>query len=123
MTAVTTLALALWIMFWNKGLSDNLDFGAGAYYYADIPNFEEYETRGITTSIPYWVYVALFLAWGFLMILLFLWVSKARKGKQPASLSEPSTSSTPPICDGPLPLTMPRAAMGAESGAGYFRSS
>ena len=80
-TAVTTLALALWIMFWNKGLSSDLDFGAGAYYYADIPNFEEYETRGITTGIPYWVYVALFLAWGFLMILLFLWVSKDRKSK------------------------------------------
>ena len=68
-------------MFWNKGLSSDLDFGAGAYYYADIPNFEEYETRGITTGIPYWVYVALFLAWGFLMILLFLWVSKDRKSK------------------------------------------
>ena len=80
-TAVTTLALALWIMFRNIGLSDDLDFGAGAYYYADIPNFQEYETRGLPTRIPYWVYVALFLAWGFLMVLLFLWVSKDRKDK------------------------------------------
>ena len=80
-TAVTTLALALWIMLRNIGLSDDLDFGAGAYYYADIPNFQDYESRGIVTRIPYWVYIALFLAWGFLMILLFLWVSKDRKKK------------------------------------------
>ncbi|MBQ9887940.1 MAG: hypothetical protein IJM41_01685 [Bacteroidales bacterium] len=80
-TAVTTLALALWIMVRNIGLSDDLDFGAGAYYYADIPNFQDYESRGIVTRIPYWVYIALFLAWGFLMILLFLWVSKDRKDK------------------------------------------
>ena len=80
-TAVTTLALALWIMLRNIGLSDDLDFGAGAYYYADIPNFQDYESRGIVTRIPYWVYIALFLAWGFLMILLFLWVSKDRKDK------------------------------------------
>ena len=80
-TAVTTLALALWIMVRNIGLSDDLDFGAGAYYYADIPNFQDYESRGIVTRIPYWVYIALFLAWGFLMILLFLWVSKDRKKK------------------------------------------
>ncbi len=79
--AVTTLALALWIMLRNIGLSDDLDFGAGAYYYADIPNFQDYESRGITTRIPYWVYIALFLAWGFLMILLFLWVSKAKTDK------------------------------------------
>ena len=62
------------------GFADKIDVKE-TLAYADIPNFEEYETRGITTSIPYWVYVALFLAWGFLMILLFLWVSKDRKGK------------------------------------------
>lgn len=79
--AVITLALALWIMLRNIGLSEDLDFGAGAYYYADIPNFQDYESRGIVTRIPYWVYIALFLAWGFLMILLFLWVSKDKKDK------------------------------------------
>ena len=31
------LGLVVWIMLNRIGLSDSLDFGAGAYYYADIP--------------------------------------------------------------------------------------
>ncbi len=30
------LGLVVWIMLNRIGLSDSLDFGAGAYYYADI---------------------------------------------------------------------------------------
>ena len=36
------LASVLYIMFHHLGLIDSLDFGAGAYYYADIPGFEKY---------------------------------------------------------------------------------
>ena len=50
------------------GLQDELDFGAGAYYYADIPEFEKYEKSvGYKARLPYVVYVILFLAWGALM--------------------------------------------------------
>ena len=38
---VVTLALAGWIMANRFGLVKGYDFGAGAYYYADIPT-EQY---------------------------------------------------------------------------------
>lgn len=54
------------------GLNDALDFGAGAYYYADIPNYEKYVREDVyKTDIPYWVHVVLFLAWGWFMYRLW----------------------------------------------------
>ena len=38
---VLTLALVAYIMINRIGLSDDLDFGAGAYYYADIPEYDK----------------------------------------------------------------------------------
>ena len=38
---VITLFLAVWIMANQLGLVEGYDFGAGAYYYADIPT-EQY---------------------------------------------------------------------------------
>ena len=38
--AVVTLLAVIYIMINRIGLQDELDFGAGAYYYADIPEFE-----------------------------------------------------------------------------------
>ena len=35
-----TVLAALYIMANGLGLQDSLDFGAGAYYYADIPEFD-----------------------------------------------------------------------------------
>ncbi|MGN0202468.1 MAG: hypothetical protein ACI399_06130 [Candidatus Cryptobacteroides sp.] len=65
---VVTLLAVLYIMFNRIGLQDELDFGAGAYYYADIPEFEKYEQSiGYKARLPYVVYVLLFLAWGALM--------------------------------------------------------
>ena len=65
--AVVTL-LAVIYMINRIGLQDELDFGAGAYYYADIPEFEKYEKSvGYKARLPYVVYVILFLAWGALM--------------------------------------------------------
>ena len=66
--AVATIAIAIYIMYRRLGLRDELDFGAGAYYYADIPEFEKYTERSsFFTKIPYFVYVLLFLLWGWLM--------------------------------------------------------
>ncbi|MBQ8920283.1 MAG: hypothetical protein IJ056_09295 [Acidaminococcaceae bacterium] len=62
------LAAVLYIMVNGIGLIDSLDFGAGAYYYADIPNFEKYtdsSTYRSEVSMP--VLIALFLLWGALM--------------------------------------------------------
>ena len=65
---VVTLLAVIYIMINRIGLQDELDFGAGAYYYADIPEFEKYEKSvGYKARLPYVVYVILFLAWGALM--------------------------------------------------------
>ena len=66
--AVVPLLAVIYIMINRIGLQDELDFGAGAYYYADIPEFEKYEKSvGYKARLPYVVYVILFLAWGALM--------------------------------------------------------
>lgn len=74
--AVTIVVTALWIMLGGRGLSPEYDFGAGAYYYADIPNFEEVlpKSEQNPTTIPIIVYILLFLAWGWLMWRLWVWV-------------------------------------------------
>ena len=74
-----TIAAAVYIMVRRIGLNPELDFGAGAYYYADIPDFEKYlGGRSNPTSIPYIVYVLLFLAWGALMYFLWKWIDRHR---------------------------------------------
>ena len=67
---VITLVLVLYIILSQKGLVPEYDFGAGAYYYADIPvdEYQEIDPDGAYhTSIPNWVFYILFLAWGWLM--------------------------------------------------------
>ena len=75
--AVAVLAVAVYIMVRGLGTSPDHDFGAGAYYYADIPDFEKYlGGRSNPTAIPYIVYVLLFLAWGALMYALWKWIDR-----------------------------------------------
>lgn len=74
------LAVAGYIMVNHLGLADSLDFGAGAYYYADIPEFDKLEKNAsFMTSVPVWVHILLFLAWGFLMYRLWLRVDNHKK--------------------------------------------
>ena len=74
-----TVLSALYIMANGLGLQDSLDFGAGAYYYADIPEFQKYLAwDAFKEGLPYWVYVVLFLVWGALMYLLWLWIDKRK---------------------------------------------
>ena len=62
------LAAAVYIMVNRIGLDPELDFGAGAYYYADIPEFQKVLNWDIYQArLPFWVYVVLFLVWGALM--------------------------------------------------------
>ena len=77
-TVVVILA-GVYIMANQLGLVDSLDFGAGAYYYADIPEFQKYLAwDAFKEGLPYWVYVVLFLVWGALMYLLWLWIDKRK---------------------------------------------
>lgn len=72
-----TVIAALYIMFHGMGLQDSLDFGAGAYYYADIPEFDKYtQSTDYAAKLPFWVYVVLFLAWGALMYKVWKWLDK-----------------------------------------------
>lgn len=75
--AAVILLSAIYIMANGLGLQEGLDFGAGAYFYADIPDFEKYTERtDYQAKLPYWVYVLLFLAWGALMYWLWKWIDK-----------------------------------------------
>ena len=77
--AVAVLLLALWIMVHGMGLVEGLDFGAGAYYYADIPDFDKIVRSDIYDSqLPLWLAILLFLAWGALMYLLWLWIDRRK---------------------------------------------
>ena len=75
---VITLVLALYIILAHKGLVAEYDFGAGAYYYADIPaqEYQEIDPDGAyQTSVPKWVFYLLFFAWGWLMWRLWCRIS------------------------------------------------
>ena len=75
--SVGVLCVAVFIMAKGMGLEENLDFGAGAYYYADIPDFDKYtEKTSLPTTLPYIAYVGLFLGWGVLMYILWKWIDK-----------------------------------------------
>ena len=79
LVAVITVVLALYIMARGLGLSQELDFGAGAYYYTDIPGFEKiFREDAYSTTVPLWVHIVLFLGWGWLMYRL--WCRIEQKG-------------------------------------------
>ncbi|MBR5934768.1 MAG: hypothetical protein IKZ89_01300 [Bacteroidaceae bacterium] len=76
---VITLVLVLYIILTQKGLVSEYDFGAGAYYYADIPadEYQEIDPDGAyQSSVPQWIYYVLFLSWGWLMWRLWCRISK-----------------------------------------------
>ena len=69
---------AVYVMARRIGLNPELDFGAGAYYYADIPEYEKVlDWDTYQAQLPFWVYVVLFLAWGF--IIYRIWKRMDRK--------------------------------------------
>lgn len=68
LVGLLAVAGAVFIMVNGLGLNPELDFGAGAYYYADIPEYQKILDWDVyNASLPLWVYVLLFLAWGWLM--------------------------------------------------------
>ncbi len=80
MVFIIVICAVLYIMFNGIGLNKDMDFGAGAYYYADIPNFEKYtEKSNFVSNIPKSIYILLFLVWGVLMYYLWTWIDKRKK--------------------------------------------
>ena len=79
LAAVAIVFAAVWIMARHMGLIEDLDFGAGAYYYADAPQLHDMATESAdtySTPVPRWVHIVLFLSWGWLMWRLWLWVDR-----------------------------------------------
>lgn len=75
--AVGILGMVGYIMFNHLGLIDSLDFGAGAYYYADIPGFAELVNGShYISGTPMAVLILLFLIWGYFMYRLWVWLEK-----------------------------------------------
>lgn len=76
-TAVVLCAIAIAAM--RMGAVEGYDFGAGAYYYADIPEYEKImNDDAYSTSVPVWLHMAIFLGWGFLMYRLWTWVDNSQ---------------------------------------------
>lgn len=79
-TVVATLFSAIYIMYNRMGLQSSLDFGAGAYYYADIPEFDRFTNKpNFITDLPYWFYLLLFILWGLIMYWFWIWVDSKNK--------------------------------------------
>ena len=79
LTVVAVLGCAVWIMAHRLGLAPEYDFGAGAYYYADIPGYENVvRDDAYHTEIPVWIHIVLFLAWGWLMYRLWVWIDNRK---------------------------------------------
>lgn len=71
------IGLTLYCMVNHMGLIESLDFGAGAYYYADIPEFARFVNgEAYQSETPMWILVVLFLAWGSVMYRLWSWLEK-----------------------------------------------
>lgn len=74
---VAVLVTAGYIMFNHLGLIEGYDFGVGAYYYVDIPDFEKIvDQDAFQAKTPVWVHVVLFIAWGWLMWRLWMWIDR-----------------------------------------------
>lgn len=79
---VISLAAVIYIMAGGLGLQDSLDFGAGAYYYADIPEFEKYLAwDAFQESLPFWVYLLIFIVWWFAVYRIWIAVDRHSKRK------------------------------------------
>ena len=77
MVAVTVVICAIVIVSRQMGIVDGYDFGAGAYYYADIPGYETiFKDEVYSAEVPVWMHVALFLGWGWLMWRLWCWIDR-----------------------------------------------
>ena len=79
-TVILTIGLTIYCMVNQMGLVEGLDFGAGAYYYADIPEFSKYvDVNHFTSNFPMWIRILLFLGWGYIMFRLWIWIDKKIK--------------------------------------------
>lgn len=76
-TGVVIFCVVGYIMFRHLGLVDSLNFGAGAYYYADMPGFADLMNRSrYISEVPMWGILLLFLLWGYLVYRFWVWLER-----------------------------------------------
>ena len=74
---VAAVIAATIVICGHYGLLPGLDFGAGQYYYTDIPGWERYfSVDGIRDTCPRWLYYVLFAVWGYAMYRLWRWIDR-----------------------------------------------
>lgn len=74
---IAAILCGVYIMVNQLGLIEELDFGAGAYYYADMPGFERLVGGGhYANQTPMGILILLFLAWGFVMYRFWVWLDR-----------------------------------------------
>lgn len=74
---VAIIVSALYVMSNRLGLVEGYDFGGGAYYYVDIPDFNKVLPQdAFQAKTPVWVHVVLFFVWGWLMWRLWQWIDR-----------------------------------------------
>ena len=74
---MVALAVAAYIMTHGMGLIDSLDFGAGAYYYTDIPEFAKYtDGSAYLSPVPMWTLIVLFMIWGAIVYKVWKWMDR-----------------------------------------------
>ena len=77
---VLSVSLSVYIIVNHIGLIDSLDFGAGAYYYADIPDFERFvNSNSYESPVSLLLIITLFLIWGILMYKFWVYLERKMK--------------------------------------------
>lgn len=75
--AVIIIVGAVYVMVNRLGLVEGYDFGGGAYYYVDIPDFDKVlPADAYQAKTPVLIHVVIFIAWGWLMWRLWQWIDR-----------------------------------------------
>ena len=71
------IVIAFYMIYNGMGQLPGFDFGAGQYYYTDIPNWQKYFVPDFYENhVPLWILIAIFFIWGFLMYRLWVFVEE-----------------------------------------------
>ena len=82
-TLILSVFSAGYMMMNHMGLVEGLDFGAGAYYYADIPEFDRFVNGSAYESpVSFWIIFLLFAVWGVVVCKLWLWIDTKTGGSK-----------------------------------------
>lgn len=74
---VAAILIAFYMMAKGMGQVPGFDFGAGQYYYTDIPGWQKYFVPDFYENhVPMSVLIGLFFAWGFLMFRVWTFLDK-----------------------------------------------